>query len=96
MLHTLHENGITVNLKKCLFDVEELGFAGLIFNKDGIKPDPKHLQNLREASPPQTKVELGSLWVWSVLATGLSPTKMENRDSRIVIDPNSCLFYMKS
>ena len=60
VLHTLHENGITVNLKKCLFDVEELGFVGLIFNKDGIKPDPKHLQNLREAAPPQTKAELRS------------------------------------
>ena len=44
VLHTLHENGITVNVKKCLFDVEELGCVGLILNKDRIKPDPKLLQ----------------------------------------------------
>ena len=60
VLRTLKENGITVNVPKCIFDVEEIRFAGLVFNKNGIKTDPKNVTNLREATPPRSKTELRS------------------------------------
>ena len=51
---------MTVNLKKCLFDVPEVDFVGLVLNKDGIKPNPKQVQNPHEAGPPQSKSEMRS------------------------------------
>ena len=56
----LSQNGITLNPKKCIFDVEEVGFVGLVFSKEGIKPDTKNVRNLQEASPPKDTVELRS------------------------------------
>ena len=60
VLSALTSNGITVNPDKCVFDVEEVRFAGLVFNKQGIKPDPKNVKNLQDASQPTSKVELRS------------------------------------
>ncbi|CAB4026068.1 Hypothetical predicted protein [Paramuricea clavata] len=50
VLSALTSNGITVNPDKCVFDVEEVRFVGLVFNKQGIKPDPKNVKNLQDAS----------------------------------------------
>ena len=52
VLSALTSNGITVNPDKCVFDVEEVRFVGLVFNKQGIKPDPKNVKNLQDASQP--------------------------------------------
>ena len=60
LLENLRENGIPVNLKKCFFDVPEVDFVGLVLNKEEIKPNPKHVQNLHEGSPPQSKSEMRS------------------------------------
>ena len=60
VLSALTSNGITVNPDKCIFDVEEVRFVGLVFNKHGIKPDPKHVRNLQDASQPTSKAELRS------------------------------------
>jgi transposase InsO family protein len=60
VLSALTSNGITVNPDKCVFDVEEVRFVGLVFNKQGIKPDPKNVKNLQDASQPTSKVELRS------------------------------------
>ena len=61
VLKALKDNGITVNLSKCIFDVPEINFVGLVFNKDGIKPEPRHVQNLKDAEAPQNKSEMRSL-----------------------------------
>jgi hypothetical protein len=59
VLSALTSNGITVNPDKCsVFDVEEVRFVGLVFNKQGIKPDPENVKNLQDASQPTSKVEL--------------------------------------
>ena len=60
VLSALTSNGITVNPDKCVFDVEEVRFVGLVFNKQGIKPDPKNVKNLQDASQLTSKVELRS------------------------------------
>jgi len=60
VLEALDRNNITVNPEKCLFDVGELSFLGLIFGKEGVKPDPKKIKALKEASKPTSKEELRS------------------------------------
>ena len=60
VLSALTSNGITVNPDKCVFDVEEVRLVGLVFNKHGIKPDPKNVRNLQDASQPSSKAELCS------------------------------------
>ena len=51
---------MTLNLGKCLFEKEEIPFWGLIVSKDGLKPDPKKVASLKEASAPTNKAELAS------------------------------------
>ena len=60
VLKKLREYCITVNSKKCLFDVPEVNIFGSVFNKDEIKPNPKHLPNLHETSPLLRKSDI--LW----------------------------------
>ena len=59
-LDTLNRNNITVNPTKCLFDVGELSFLGLIFGKDDVKPDKRKIEALSEADKPSSKEELWS------------------------------------
>jgi hypothetical protein len=61
VLTRLQDNGMTVNTKKCQFDVEETPFIGRIFNKKGIQPDPTKVEALDVAGPPKSKEELQSL-----------------------------------
>ena len=60
VLSALTSNGITVNPDKCVFDVEEVQFVGLVFKKHGIKPYLKNVRNLQDASQPTSKAELRS------------------------------------
>ena len=61
VLARLQANGMTVNAGKCQFDVEEISFVGLTFNKKGIQPDPTKVEALHLAGPPKSKEELRSL-----------------------------------
>ena len=47
--------GITFNLGKCKFGVEELEFYGHQFTKDGLKPTPDKVREVKECKPPETK-----------------------------------------
>ena len=68
VLSALTSNAVlTVNPDKCVFDVEEVRFVGLVFNKHGIKLDPKNVRNLQDASLPTSKAELSSFSEWQVL-----------------------------
>ncbi len=60
VLSAMASNGVTVNPGKCVLDVEEVSFIGLVFNKNGIKPDPKNVKNLQDATRPTNKAELRS------------------------------------
>jgi hypothetical protein len=60
VLDTLKANGITVNPKKCVFDVNSISFLGLIFCKEGIRPDSAKISDLRHADKPKTKEEVRS------------------------------------
>ena len=42
-------HGITLDPDKCIFDVSQVTFMGLVFSKEGVRPDAKHVKNLKEA-----------------------------------------------
>ena len=60
VLERLRENGLTVKKEKCIFDAEEVTFAGLVISKDGIRPSEKNVRNLKQATKPTNKAELRS------------------------------------
>ena len=60
VLEIIETSGMTLNLSKCLFEKDEIPFWGLIVSKDGLRPDPKKVESLREASAPSNKAELSS------------------------------------
>ena len=49
----LSENGLTLNLEKCIFDKDNLEFFGLVFSKDGVKPSEKKIKALKTVSRPE-------------------------------------------
>ena len=59
-LERIREKGLTVKVTKCIFDVNEVTFAGLVFNADGIRPAEKNVRNLKQAPMPTNKAELRS------------------------------------
>ena len=60
VLNALDTNNITVNTKKCLFDVGQLSFLGLTFGKGGVKPDQAKIDDLMKAEKPQSREEVRS------------------------------------
>ena len=43
---------IKLNLEKCSIGKDEIEFLGHVVNATGVKLDPKHLQHIKELSPP--------------------------------------------
>lgn len=60
VLQRLEENGITINVEKCIFKVTTLTFFGMVFSQDGISPDPKKVESIMNAKPPDNPAELQS------------------------------------
>ena len=56
----LNENGFKVNGKKCIIAQSSISFFGIVLSKNGIKPDPKKVECLSNANPPQNVSELKS------------------------------------
>ncbi|KAK3108827.1 hypothetical protein FSP39_016677 [Pinctada imbricata] len=56
----LQRNGLTVNLKKCEFNKEKISFFGVVFQKEGISPDPAKVDAIHKATQPQNVQELRS------------------------------------
>lgn len=56
----ISENGLTLNPSKCHFLQHEIKFWGMIFSKDGVRPDPEKVEDLQYLTPPSDKAELVS------------------------------------
>ena len=54
MLTRLRDKHLTVNPRKCEFNKPTLEFYGYIFSPDGIAPDPKKVDAMQSAPPPET------------------------------------------
>ena len=56
----LQEAGLTLKRSKCVFAQSELTFFGLVFNKDGILPDPDKVKAIQHISVPTNVAQLRS------------------------------------
>ena len=61
VLQRLHDNNLRLNKDKCLFSKSEVSFYGHIFSSSGIKPDPKKVEAIHNASPLQNASDVKSL-----------------------------------
>ena len=70
------KNGLKLNPEKCLVLKNEVPFLGRIIGKEGMKPDPRHVEALNEILPPRTWKQLQALcgrlvWLSDFLSTKL-------------------------
>ena len=61
VLQRLREYNVRLNKDKCSFSKTEVMFYGHVFSAKGIKPDPKKVEAIKSASPPQNASEVKSL-----------------------------------
>ena len=59
-LTRLKQKNLTVNRDKCKFLQPELSVFGMIFSKDGVKPDPRKIADIRNAPVPSNATEVRS------------------------------------
>ena len=53
-MERLKEKGLTLNRNKCAFNKTTLELFGQIFSSNGTSPDPKKVEDIKEAAKPQT------------------------------------------
>ena len=53
LFEILRKADVKLNLEKCSIGKAEIAFLGHVINAEGVKPDPKHLQHIRELLPPK-------------------------------------------
>ena len=54
VLQKFSKVGLTLNKQKCEFNKSSLTFFGFVFSANRISPDPKKVQAIHEASPPDS------------------------------------------
>ena len=60
LFDTIAKNGLKINLKKCIFGVQELTFAGLNLTNKGIIPDSLKVDAVTKAKVPTNVTEVRS------------------------------------
>ena len=72
VLQKCEEKGITLNLAKCLFCKRSSEFYGFIFSKEGMKPNPEKVEEIKNAKAPEDVKSLRSflglanfLYIWT-------------------------------
>ena len=50
--------GLTLNPNKCHFGLAEIEFWGMLFGKEGVKPDPKKVEALNHLTKPESREEV--------------------------------------
>ena len=60
MLTRLEKLGVTLSPPKCQFNIEEVAWFGFLFNKDGMKPDPKKVAAIHYKVTPKSVAEVKS------------------------------------
>ena len=58
VLQCLRDEGLSINVEKCEFDVEETRYLGHILSASGIRPDPRKVQALLDWPVPKTTKEV--------------------------------------
>ena len=57
-MHTAEKNGLVFNSAKCQIKCTHIDFFGNVYTTDGIKPDPKKVEDLHAMPTPTSKTEL--------------------------------------
>ncbi|XP_061510157.1 uncharacterized protein K02A2.6-like [Anopheles gambiae] len=60
VLERVREYGFHLRLEKCRFALPQIGFLGLIVDKDGIRPDPSKTEAIAKMPPPKDVKQLRS------------------------------------
>ncbi|CAB5107645.1 unnamed protein product [Rhizophagus irregularis] len=60
VLNKLRENNLIVELKKCKFGERNIEFLGHIVGRDGLKPDVKKVEKIKEIKIPETVTQVRS------------------------------------
>ncbi|CAB4418771.1 unnamed protein product [Rhizophagus irregularis] len=60
VLNKLKENNMIVKLKKCQFGLRNINFLGHIVGKDGLQPDEKKVEKIKNIKRPETVTEVRS------------------------------------
>ncbi|CAB5197072.1 unnamed protein product [Rhizophagus irregularis] len=60
VLNKLRENNLIVKLKKCKFGERNIEFLGYIVGRDGLKPDVKKVEKIKEIKIPETVTQVRS------------------------------------
>ena len=60
-LATLEENGLKLNLEKCVFGRNKIKYLGFVLSKEGISPDKRNIEAVQQFTKPKTLTELRSL-----------------------------------
>ena len=61
ILTILKEANLMIKLKKCKFCEQEIEYLGHIAGKDGLKPDPKKIEKIKNLKPPTNLKEVQSI-----------------------------------
>lgn len=61
VLERLREKGLKLNKDKCVFSKSSVSFYGHIFSENGISPDPKKIEAIKQSSEPKNASEVRSL-----------------------------------
>ena len=61
VLQILKDKNITLNELKCKFNKSKLAFFGLIFQKEGVSPDPRLVEDFNNLETPRSVGEVRSL-----------------------------------
>ena len=57
-MEVISECGLTLNSKKCHIKCSAISFFGNVYTNDGMKPDPKKVDDLKQMQEPSNKTEL--------------------------------------
>ena len=60
VMEAVRKSGLTLNPAKCIFWAKEIGFWGMIYSADGVRPDPMKVEALDYITAPENKEELVS------------------------------------
>ena len=61
VLDRIHQAGLKLNEKKCLFGLTELVFLGHVFPDQGVKPDPMKIEAIQDMPKSNSKQDLQHL-----------------------------------
>ena len=58
LMQVAKEDGLVFNSKKCAIKTNEIVYFGSVYGKDGIKPDPSKIEDIRKMPTPRDREDM--------------------------------------